>query len=396
VTSEDPASGRRRTNDGPIGDPPEWTGPSDDPNDEQFGDVVESAALDNVADYDVIIAGEPYDGAVIGRRGAAEGPGAIRKSLAATKTHHVDLGPIAVADGSAGDRENGAGTGEKRGRDSARERSRDPEGRSLGIADLGDVRLPAVDGGPASEGNSTTDSEAHPVDDRDREPSVEAVQERVRSAASELYGRGAVPVFLGGDNSLTYANVAPLLERGSVGVLSFDAHLDCRQVRAGVGPTSGTPYRQLHDEGLDALAVLGARHFETSTAYHDYLHDQGGRAYTPAEVTADPVDAADEAIASLGDVDAIYVSVDVDVLDSAAAPGVSAPTPGGLSTRELYRLLDHVATRGRVAGFEVVECAPPLDRDDLTVDAAARAVAHFLASLAAPTGRHSRRGALDG
>ncbi|QLH77364.1 formimidoylglutamase [Halosimplex rubrum] len=357
--------------DGPAGTaefspPSAWTGPSADPNDEQFGDAVEPASLDDLGEYGAVFVGEPYDGAVIGRRGAAEGPAAIRASLAAAKTHHVDLGPISVA-GDPVDED---------GEVTATERIHGPTGPSVGLADLGDIDLP--DGTEADD------------------PSVESVQAHVREVTDELYGRGVVPMFLGGDNSLTYPNAAPLLERGSLGVLSFDAHLDCREVREGVGPTSGTPYRQLFADGLDELAVVGARNFETSTAYHDYLHERGGRVFTPADVAADPVDAMDDAIASLGDVDAIYVSVDLDVLDAAAAPGVSALTPGGLSTRELYRLLEHVATHGRVAGFEVVECAPPLDEGGRTVDAAARAVAHFLASLAAPKGRHGRRGALDG
>jgi len=340
--------------------PPEWCGPSDDPNDEQFGDAVERASLADLDEYDAVIAGEPYDGAVIGRRGAAEAPAAVRESLAATKTHHVDIGAVARDGRSRASPGHDHGSTEQ----------------PLALGDLGDVTLP-----DPTEGDG---------------PDVASTQERVRAVTERLYGRGVVPVFLGGDNSLTYPNAAPLLDRGSLGVISFDAHLDCRAVREGVGPTSGTPYRQLFGDGLDELAVLGARNFETSTAYHDYLHERGGRVFTPAEVAADPIDAIDDAIASLGDVDAIYVSVDLDVLDAAAAPGVSAPTPGGLSTRELYRLLGHVATHGRVAGFEVVECAPPLDESGRTVAAAARAVAHFLASLAAPKGRHSRRGALDG
>ncbi|WP_436930995.1 formimidoylglutamase [Halosimplex halobium] len=351
--------------------PPEWTGPSADPNDEQFGDVVESATLDAFDEYGAVFVGEPYDGAVIGRRGAAEGPAAIRESLAAAKTHHVDLGPISVAGDPA----------DEDGENVPNERVHGPTGPGVGLGDLGDVAALRNDDDDGADGD---------------EPPVAAVQERVRAVTEHLYGRGVVPVFLGGDNSLTYPNAAPLLDRGSLGVVSFDAHLDCRQIRDRAGPTSGTPYRQLFADGLDELAVVGARNFETATAYHDFLHEQGGRVFTPADVADDPVDAMDDAIASLGDVDAIYVSVDVDVLDAAAAPGVSAPTPGGLSTRELYRLLEHVATHGRVAGFEVVECAPPLDGSGRTADAAARAVAHFLASLAAPKGRHSRRGGLDG
>ncbi|MFD1645882.1 formimidoylglutamase [Haloarchaeobius litoreus] len=302
--------------------PPEWSGTSSDPNDEQFGHVVERATLSSANEFDALLLGEPYDGAVIGRQGAADGPDAIRESLAGVKSHHFDAGPVS------------------------------------GIGDLGDVALPAAGG-------------------------VEAVQDAVAETTAAVHETDALPVFLGGDNSLTVANVRPLLDSGSVGVVNFDAHLDCRELPDD-GPTSGTPYRQLFEAGLDAYAPIGVRHFETSTAYHDYLRERGGEVVTAEELGEDVVAAVDRALDGLGDVDHVYVSVDVDVLDATAAPGASAPTPGGPTTRELYRALRLVASDDRVAGFEVVETAPPLDDDDgRTVDAAARAIAHFLAGWSA-------------
>lgn len=293
--------------------PFEWVGPSDDPNDEQFGDVVEPTTLDAAGSYDAVLVGEPYDGAVIGRRGTAAGPAAVRETLAGVKTHHFDAGPVSS------------------------------------VGDLGTVTLPDAD--------------------------VRTVQQAVREVAATVHETAAFPVFVGGDNSLTYANAGPLLD-GSAGVINLDAHLDVREPRGDA--TSGTPYHQLLESGLDAYACVGARHFETSTAYHDYVRDRGGEVVTAEEVGDDPVAAADRALDTMGDVDRLYLSLDCDVLDAAAAPGVSAPTPGGLSTRVCFRLLRYLAADDRVAGFEVVECAPPLDRDGLTVAAAARAVAHVL------------------
>ncbi len=312
--------------------PPAWETAASDPRDETFGDVVEPADRDALDAHDATLVGEPYDGAVIGRRGAREGPAAIRESLMGTKSHHFDAGPV----------------------------------RSVG--DLGDVEFGDAD-------------------------DVAAAQEAASDVAGDLHAADTLPVFLGGDNSLTYGNVRPLLDRGSVGVLNFDAHLDCRTVPDD-GPTSGTPYRQLFDAGLDGYVVVGARHFETSTAYHDAVRARGGVIVTPEEVADEPVEAADRALGALGDVDHLYCSVDLDVLTAAAAPGVSAPTPGGLTTRELFRLVRLVAADDRLAGLEVVECAPPLDRDGLTVDAAARAVAHGVAAALAPGGERSRGGGL--
>ncbi|WP_267643572.1 formimidoylglutamase [Haloarchaeobius amylolyticus] len=301
-------------------DPPTWQGTSSDPNDEQFGHVVEPATLDTASEYDAVLVGEPYDGAVIGRKGAADGPRAIRESLAGVKTHHFDAGPV----GSVGD--------------------------------LGDVAIPS--GG------------------------VAMVQDILADTTAAVHETDALPVFLGGDNSLTVPNASPLLDSGSVGVLNFDAHLDCREVPED-GPTSGTPYRQLFEKGLESYACVGARHFETSSAYDDFVREKEAEVRVAEEVGDDPVDCVDRALNSLGDVDHLYVSVDVDVLDAALAPGASAPTPGGITTRELYRMLRLAASDDRVAGFEVVETAPPLDRNGVTVDAAARAVAHFLAGWSA-------------
>ncbi|NHX37764.1 MULTISPECIES: formimidoylglutamase [Halolamina] len=297
-------------------EPDPWHGPSSDPNDEQIGDIVHGTTVDAAGAYDTVFVGEPYDGAVIGRTGAREGPAAVRDALAATKTHHFAEGPLGP------------------------------------IGDVGDV-------------------------DTDWTRTVSEVQHAVETTVEPLHDAGVLPVFLGGDNSLTVPNVAPLLSGDSVGVVSLDAHLDCREIRE--GPTSGTPYRQLFDRGLDSLVVLGARHFETSTRYHDYLDGQGGRIHSAASVGADPAGAAATALEELSAVDTVYVSLDADVLDAATAPGVSAPTPGGLTGRELFAVLGRLAVDDRVAGFEVVECAPSLDRDGRTVTVAARAIAHFLA-----------------
>ena len=315
-----------------LTEPPTWSGPAADPNDEQFGDVVDprdgdlAAAL---AAHDVALLGEPFDEAVVGRAGAKHGPAALRDALAGVKTHHFANGPV-------GD-----------------------------IVDLGDVRL-----------------DTNEIDE-DGQTTVADVQRQVREVAARLHDGDAFPVFLGGDNSLTYPNAAPLLGSGSVGVLNLDAHLDVREVRG--DPTSGTPYRQLFEEGLDAYACVGARHFETATEYAEFVRDRDGVVVTSEEVGAGLDDALDRALTAMATVDALYVSVDLDVLDAAHAPGVSAPTPGGLTTRELFALLRRVGADDRLAGFEVVECAPPLDRESMTARAGARAVAHLLAGRRAGT-----------
>lgn len=312
-------------------DPPTWTGPSSDPQDEQFGDVIEPTALETADAYGAVLVGEPYDGAVIGRPGAREGPAAIRDALAGVKTHHFEHGAVGTS------------------------------GAVDAIGDLGDLPIPTADG------------------------DVAQVQNQVRETMAEVYDRDVLPVCLGGDNSLSFANAVPLVAgEAAVGVISLDAHLDCRAIPED-GPNSGTPYRQLHDAGLSAFAVVGARHFETSTAYAEYVDDQGGSVVTSEAVGRDVDAAVDRAKTAVSDVDKLYLSVDVDVLDAAHGPGASAPTPGGLTPRKLFAVVARLAADERLAGFEVVECAPPLDENDRTVRTAGRTVAHALAGFDAQT-----------
>ncbi len=297
----------------------DWNYSSDDPNDETFSDIVETINPDSLEDYSKVLLGEPYDGGVIGRKGARKGPEALRKQLARTKTHHFGSGAV-----------------------------RD-------VADLGDIVIP------------------------DQE--ILEVQERMEELTSSIHYSSALPVFLGGGNSVTVPNVAPLLE-DSVGVVSFDAHLDCREVIE--DPSSGTPYRQLFDRGLDTLVVVGARHFETSTSYAHYLEEKGGQIIDAHTAGSSIEDTLENILAHLEGVESVYVSLDMDVLSSAEAPGVSAPTPGGLTSRELYELLFRLgSSEERISGFEVVECAPPLDTGERTSKAGSRAIAHMISGLEA-------------
>jgi agmatinase len=79
----------------------------------------------------------------------------------------------------------------------------------------------------------------------------------------------------------------------------------------------------------------------------------------------------------------VYLSVDVDALDPAFAPGTGTPEPGGLTTRELFRAIRRIATAVPIAGMEVVEVAPPYDHADITALAAHRCVLETLSAIAA-------------
>lgn len=318
----------------PLSAPREWESPSGDPNDETFGDVVTTVdSADDLKDYDAVFVGEPFDAAIVGRAGAGAGPDAIRESLAGVKTWQFASGRIG-----------------------------------------GDGEMPTI----ADVGNVNPDGLGH-VSDTD----VRMIRDAASRVGRAVHESSATPVFLGGDNSMTVPNVRALMETTpdteTVGVVNFDAHLDVREVHD--APTSGTPYRELLKDGLAAYAVVGARDFETSGEYINHLREQGWTVVTSKAVGRNPDGALAQARKAVADVEYLYCSVDCDVLDAAHAPGVSAPTPGGLTTRELFDLVGRLVTDQRLRGIEVVECAPPLDSGRRTVDAAARTVAHALGGL---------------
>jgi agmatinase len=91
-------------------------------------------------------------------------------------------------------------------------------------------------------------------------------------------------------------------------------------------------------------------------------------------------DAIDEA---LDGADAIYLSVDIDVLDPGMAPGTGTPEPGGMLTRELLRAVRQIVGRVTLAGLDVVEVSPPFDHAETTAMAANRVVLEALSALAA-------------
>ena len=295
-----------------------WNAPSRDPKDEQFGDIVELTSLDSAGEYDCVLVGEPYDGGhIVGRPGARKGPDVLRQQLEGTKTHHYYNGPI------------------------------------QSIGDLGDIVYPM--------GQTVSDA-----------------QNAFLDVTTEIHAQDTLPVFLGGDHSLAYPNAKPLLEQhDSVGVINLDSHADVRTFIDGQ-PHTGTPFRQLIDEGLDAYTQVGARQFGLSSPYVEYLDEHDVEVITAEEVSLDIEDSIDRALSAVEDVDAVYVSFDVDVLDTSTAPGTSSTEPGGLLSREVNYILRSIAQDPRIAGVGIYEFSPMLDSDDVTAIAGGRALTHFL------------------
>jgi len=188
-------------------------------------------------------------------------------------------------------------------------------------------------------------------------------------------------LFLGGDHSLAFPNAAPLLDHhNSVGVINVDSHTDVRE-RIDGQPHTGTPFRQLIEVGIDAYVQIGARQFGLSTPYVEYANKKDLSIITAEDVARDFDESLKVAQSAVSDVDALYISFDVDVLDTTTAPGTSSTEPGGLLSREVNMLLRELGADDRISGFGIYEFSPMLDHHDLTAISGARAVAHFLSGF---------------
>ena len=206
---------------------------------------------------------------------------------------------------------------------------------------------------------------------------------QIEAGASVALGSAARLIALGGDHTVALPLLrATAARHGPVALIHFDAHLDTWDTYFGAPYTHGTPFRRAVEEGLlalDSSAHVGVRGPLYSSA--DLIEDAGlGFAtVSTAEVARHGVDQAVDRIRERVGSRPVYLSVDIDVLDPAHAPGTGTPEPGGLTSRELQFIL-----RGldglRLAGADVVEVSPPYDHAELTALAAAN-VAYEMLSL---------------
>lgn len=211
----------------------------------------------------------------------------------------------------------------------------------------------------------------------------------IEGRASELEP-GPVYAFLGGDNVITYPLVKALahapLER--FGVLTLDAHHDVRETKDRV--SNGSPIRALIEAGLpgDHVTQVGIHSFANSRNNRAWAEDQGIRVVTMRDVDEQGVErTVSDALDDLaGRCDAIYVDIDIDVLDRAYAPGCPGARPGGMTPRQL-------ATAARLAGAHPAVVAADFVEVDVTRDVAETTVMAMATTfLAFALGVASRKG----
>jgi agmatinase len=281
--------------------------------------------LDQVDGCDVAVVGLPFDAGVSYRPGARFGPTAIREASRLLRPYNpgLDLSPFDVQQ----------------------------------VADAGDLAV-------------------NPFDIDDALATIE-------SGVAGLLDQGARVLAFGGDHTIALPMLRAVHARhGAVALLHFDAHLDTWDTYFGAAYTHGTPFRRAFEEellDLDALTHVGIRGPLYARQDLDDDAKMGFGIVTAIDVGrrgVDPVVA--ELRDRIGD-RPLYVSVDIDVLDPAHAPGTGTPEAGGLTSRELLAILDGLAGSQLVAA-DIVEVAPAYDHAEVTAIAASH-VAYTLVSL---------------
>ncbi len=283
--------------------------------------------LEDVGSAAVAIVGVPFDSGVSYRSGARFGPAAIRAGSKLLRPYHpaLDVEPWRIQQ----------------------------------VADAGDIAC-------------------NPFDIMEAVGAIEA-------AAVDLLTRADRLVTLGGDHTIALPLLRAMHQRhGPIALIHFDAHLDTWDTYFGMPYTHGTPFRRAFEEGLlaaDRSVHVGIRGPLYST--HDLAQDAGmGFAIvSTADVARHGVEVAIARILERVGSGAVYLSVDIDVLDPAHAPGTGTPEPGGLTTRELQTILRGLDGLDLVGG-DVVEVAPAYDHAELTALAAANVAYEYLGLFA--------------
>jgi arginase family enzyme len=189
---------------------------------------------------------------------------------------------------------------------------------------------------------------------------------RVTSAAGELLDRGLIPVAIGGGHDLTFPFVRAAAERGGpMAGIYLDAHLDVRPEDG-----SGMPFRRLIEVcGVERLDVVGFSPLVNSAEHVRWFTGHGGH--------IDAIAPESDWVGSR-----LFVSIDLDSIDAAQAPGVSARNPSGLSVAEASRWALAAGRCQRVACFDLMELCPPNDEHGRTARVAAHLFLCFLRGAA--------------
>lgn len=199
---------------------------------------------------------------------------------------------------------------------------------------------------------------------------------KVENKAEELF-RTSFPTFIGGDHSVSIPLItaAAKIWGDKLGVIHLDAHMDLCGELEGNRLSHGCTHRRVTESSslpLSNICFIGIRSFEQQEL--DYLECRRANIYKAADIYHQGIKQTIEDVKQLlKNCEVFYLTLDIDFLDPAYAPGTGTPKPGGFTTRELLAILHELSTL-KFIGMDVVEVSPPLDHNDITSFAAQRAI----------------------
>jgi agmatinase len=215
--------------------------------------------------------------------------------------------------------------------------------------------------------------------------------ERTHAAIEQLVGQavdaGLVPVVLGGDHSIAEPDVRAVAARhGPVGLVHFDTHTDTGREVFGVERSHGTPMFRLVESGdVDPrrYVQIGLRGYWPGEREFAWQAERGITSFFMHDVRRDGIEAVVERALEIAGAGPVFLTVDVDVLDPAFAPGTGTPEPGGMTSADLLWACREVARRLELVGADVVEVIPTAPgSSDVTALVADRIVREILNGVA--------------
>ncbi len=209
----------------------------------------------------------------------------------------------------------------------------------------------------------------------------------IETTVGEVLDAGLIPIVLGGDHSIAEPDVRACAKRhGPVGLIHFDTHTDTGTEVFGVEVSHGTPmYRLVRDGHVNPkrYVQIGLRGYWPGEREFAWQEEHGITAFFMYDVRDRGIDAVvADAVRIVGD-GPVFLTVDVDVLDPAFAPGTGTPEPGGMTSVELLKAVRDVALQLDIVGADVVEVIPTaVASTDITALVADRIVRQILNGIA--------------
>lgn len=202
---------------------------------------------------------------------------------------------------------------------------------------------------------------------------------KITESVTAMLDRNVFPVIVGGDHSVTYPVIRAFERFAPLDIIQIDAHLDWVDHVDGIRYANGSPMRRAMEHDYTRNMVQwGIRDVRSREHEFDTATAKGSQVVTRQQIREAGVQKTLESMPPLGNV---YVTIDIDGLDPSIAPGTGSPTVDGLLYHETRALLQGVAARSNVVGFDVVEVNPMIDLNGQTCLLTATLILEFLGAI---------------